>query len=106
VGHVVAWVLGVWLGAIVVIVAVLMLASRLRRVKRDADAPPYDHIDPPVTVTLGDGSLATTYTYGESLYDAMIKAIESANERILFETYIIKSDAVGQRFASHRASTS
>ncbi len=47
---------------------------------------------------IGKGSRATTYTYGEQLYDAMLDAIESARERILFETYIIKSDAIGRRF--------
>jgi len=98
VSHVVLWVLAGWLGAIVVIVAVLMVVTKLRKTKRDRDAPGYDHIDPPVTVPIGKASRATTYTYGEPLYAAMLAAIESARERILFETYIIKSDAVGRRF--------
>jgi cardiolipin synthase len=95
---VVKWVLGGWLTAIVLIVVVLMLATKLRKRKRDKDAPGYDHIDPPVVVPIGEGTRATTYTYGEPLYAAMLTAIESARERILFETYIIKSDAVGRRF--------
>ena len=51
-----------------------------------------------MTVPIGNGSRATTYTYGEQLFAAMLAAIESARERILFETYIIKSDAMGRRF--------
>jgi cardiolipin synthase len=95
---VVAWVLAGWLTAILVIVVVLMLATKVRRKKRDAGAEPYKHIDPPVTVPIGSGSRATTYTYGEQLFAAMLAAIEAARERILFETYIIKSDAMGRRF--------
>jgi cardiolipin synthase len=95
---VVAWVLAGWLTAIIVIVVVLMLATKFRRKKRDAGAEPYKHIDPPVAVPIGSGSRATTYTYGEQLFAAMLAAIESARERILFETYIIKSDAMGRRF--------
>ncbi|HUS21846.1 MAG TPA: phospholipase D-like domain-containing protein [Aeromicrobium sp.] len=95
---VVAWVLAGWLTAIIVIVVVLMLATKFRRKKRDAGAEPYKHIDPPVTVPIGSGSRATTYTYGEQLFAAMLAAIDSARERILFETYIIKSDAMGRRF--------
>jgi cardiolipin synthase len=94
----VAWVLGGWLTAILLIVVVLMVATKLRKTKRDKDAEAYPSIDPPVTVPIGKSSRATTYTYGETLYASMLAAIESARERILFETYIIKSDAMGRRF--------
>jgi cardiolipin synthase len=96
--EVVAWVLAGWLTAIITIVLVLMAATRLRKTKRDRGADAYPYIDPPVTVPIGKGSRATTYTYGEQLYTAMLAAIESAHQRILFETYIIKSDAMGRRF--------
>ena len=95
--EVVAWILGGWLSTIVLIVAVLMVATKLRKTQRDKDAAAYPTLDP-VTVPIGKASRATTYTYGEHLYEAMLDAIESARERILFETYIIKSDAVGRRF--------
>ncbi|MFL6091145.1 MAG: phospholipase D-like domain-containing protein [Aeromicrobium sp.] len=94
----VAWVLGGWVAAIVLVVAALMIVTKLRKVRRDRSADPYPHIDPPVTVDVGKRSRATTYTYGERLYDDMLAAIDSAQERILFETYIIKGDAVGLRF--------
>ena len=40
----------------------------------------------------------TTYTHGADLYDDMLSAIAGAKERILFESFIIKGDAMGQRF--------
>ncbi len=46
------------------------------------------------------GTTITTYTYGEDLYDAMLEAIRGARRRVLFESFIVKSDAVGQRFKS------
>ncbi len=96
--EVIGWALAGWLTAIFTIVVVLMVATRLRKTKRDRAAGAYPYIDPPVTVPIGKGSRATTYTYGDQLYTAMLAAIESAHERILFETYIIKSDAMGRRF--------
>jgi cardiolipin synthase len=48
-------------------------------------------------VTVGAGEV-TTYTFGADLYDAMVAAIEGAQRQVLFETYIWKGDAVGQRF--------
>lgn len=51
----------------------------------------------PTTVPIGDGTV-TTYTFGEDLYDDMLAAIAGARRRVLLETYIWKSDAVGERF--------
>jgi cardiolipin synthase len=94
----VAWVLGGWLIAVVLIIVVLMVATKFRKVKRDRSADAYPHIHPPVTVPVGTDSTATTYTYGEPLYADMLAAIDGATSRILFETYILKGDAVGRRF--------
>ncbi len=52
---------------------------------------------PPRTVTVGDGTI-TTYTFGKDLYADMLAAIEGAQRQVLFETYIWKGDAVGERF--------
>ncbi len=52
---------------------------------------------PPRSVTAG-GSEVTVYTYGEDLYRDMLGAIRQARTRIFFETFIWKSDAVGQAF--------
>lgn len=99
---VVAWILGGWAALILVVSAGLMAVTKVRKVHRDRraqnDAGTYPHIEPPTTVRIGDGSTATTYTYGERLYEDMIEAIESATDRVLFETYIIKGDRVGRRF--------
>lgn len=40
----------------------------------------------------------TIYTSGAELYEDMLAAIDSAEHSVQFETYIWKSDAVGQRF--------
>jgi len=51
----------------------------------------------PRTTSVGEGEI-TTYTFGQDLYDDMIAAIDAAQRQILFETYIWKGDAVGERF--------
>ena len=55
---------------------------------------------PVVAAAHGDGRRrhVTTYTYGRDLYDDMLAAIEGAKRQILFETYIWKGDATGERF--------
>jgi cardiolipin synthase A/B len=51
----------------------------------------------PAELALGQ-SLTTVYSYGEDLYKDMLEAIEGARERVLFESFIVKDDEVGQRF--------
>lgn len=43
-------------------------------------------------------SPVSIYTDGDTLYDDMLEAIDSASDTILMESYIWKNDAVGQRF--------
>ena len=83
-------VLGVPIGLAVAMSAV---DSYRRRGKKPKPFP----VSPPQTVTVGDGTV-TTYTYGRDLYDDMLAAIEGAERQILFETYIWKGDATGERF--------
>ncbi|MFC7581248.1 phosphatidylserine/phosphatidylglycerophosphate/cardiolipin synthase family protein [Schaalia naturae] len=45
-----------------------------------------------------DGNVVRSYTEGHSLYADMLEAIAGAREYIYFETYIWRSDRVGQRF--------
>ena len=52
---------------------------------------------PPTSVDVGEGTI-TTYTFGQDLYADMLAAIEGAQRQVLFETYIWKGDAVGERF--------
>ena len=44
------------------------------------------------------GDDITVYTYGKDLYEDMLAAISGAQEVIYFETFIWKSDEVGQKF--------
>jgi cardiolipin synthase A/B len=82
------------LGVPVVVAVVLTLVdSYRRRGKRPRPFP----TAPPAQVTIGEGTV-TTYTFGRDLYADMLAAIESAQERILFESYIWKGDATGERF--------
>lgn len=77
----------------VVAVVMTVVDSYRRRGKRPKPFP----TDPPGEVRIGDGSVRT-YTYGRHLYDDMLEAIESAQDQILFETYIWKGDEVGETF--------
>jgi cardiolipin synthase len=83
-------VLGVQVG---LAVGMSLVDSYRRRGKRPRPFP----TRPPHTVRVGDGEV-TTYTYGRDLYDDMLAAIEGAQRQILFETYIWKGDATGERF--------
>ena len=51
----------------------------------------------PAELPLGESS-TTVYSYGTVLYEDMLEAIEGARERVLFESFIVKDDEVGQRF--------
>ena len=65
-----------------------------RRVRpRDATFPRTE----PAELPLGQ-SFTTVYSYGEDLYEDMLEAIMGARERVLFESFIVKDDEVGQRF--------
>jgi cardiolipin synthase len=51
------------------------------------------------TETLSVGaSTATVYAFGTALYDDMLAAIGAAEHRVLFESFIVKDDEVGQAF--------
>jgi len=60
---------------------------------RDASFPRTE----PAELPLGE-SLTTVYSYGADLYEDMLAAIDGARERVLFESFIVKDDEVGQRF--------
>jgi len=83
-------VLGIQVG---LAVTMSLVDSYRRRGKRPKPFPTRE----PETIELGDGEV-TTYTYGRDLYEDMIAAIDGAQRQILFETYIWKGDATGERF--------
>ena len=78
---------------LLVALALTLVDSYRRRGTKPSPFP----VTEPVPVKIGDGEV-TTYTFGRDLYDDMLDAIEKAERRILFETYIWKGDEVGQRF--------
>jgi cardiolipin synthase len=51
----------------------------------------------PIDVDVLD-STATIYTFGEDLYADMLAAIRSAQRTVLFESYIVKNDSLGEEF--------
>ncbi|MQA01734.1 MAG: phosphatidylserine/phosphatidylglycerophosphate/cardiolipin synthase family protein [Streptosporangiales bacterium] len=51
----------------------------------------------PAEFPVGDSKVAV-FTYGEHLYDDMLRAIRSARETIYFESFIWKGDDVGLQF--------
>ena len=82
------------LGLQVLLALVLTLVDSYRR--RGKKPRPFP-TTPPAEVAIGDGTV-TTYTFGQDLYDDMLAAIDSAEQRILFESYIWKGDAIGEAF--------
>jgi cardiolipin synthase len=86
-------VLGLFSLQVVLALVLVLVDSRRRRFRKPSRFP----YSPPATVSIGDGTV-TTYTFGEHLYADMLEAIAGAQRQILFESYIWKGDAVGQRF--------
>jgi cardiolipin synthase len=82
------------LGVQVVLGVGLSLVDSYRR--RGKKPKPFP-TTPPAEVQIGEGTV-TTYTFGQDLYDDMLAAIDGAEQRILFETYIWKPDATGELF--------
>ena len=51
----------------------------------------------PIDVDVHD-STTTIYTFGEDLYADMLAAIRGAKRTVLFESYIVKNDSLGEEF--------
>lgn len=85
-----------WLATVAVIIAALTVTTRVRKLLRASRGEDFP-VTPPHPVKVGQSTM-TTYTYGADLYEDMLAAIAGAQERVLFETFIIKDDAMGQRF--------
>jgi cardiolipin synthase len=85
--------LGVFGFQLLLALVLTLVDSYRRRGKRPKPFP----VITPEPVTIGHGTV-TTYVYGQDLYDDMLAAIASARHQVLFESYIWKGDAVGERF--------
>src|SRR5437773_221309 len=72
----------------------LIIITTLRNKRKQEVSFPHHPFD---EVQVGDNHLKI-YSYGQELYDAMLDAIDNAQESIYLETYIWKDDIVGQEF--------
>jgi cardiolipin synthase len=88
------WLGAALLGAQSLIIAILALIAEAR--KRRALPSEFPHERRLISEV--DENEIRVYTYGQSLYDAMIAAIDGAQETIFFETFIWKGDALGELF--------
>ncbi len=77
-------------------VAATLIAVDAVRKRRDPPGGEFPRVDPATREVAG--SRVTTFTFGRHLYDDMLEAIRGARERVYFETYIWKGDAVGVEF--------
>jgi cardiolipin synthase len=91
-------ILGVLIVQVLTAVVLLVIAALGKRRKHEIRFPhaPFEEVH------VGENFLQL-YTYGRDLYDAMLEAIDAAQESIYLETYIWKDDAVGQEFRTHLA---
>ena len=83
----------------VLIAAVLLVIAALGKRRKHEVSFPHQ---PFKEVQVGENVLKL-FAYGRDLYDAMLEAIDEAQESIYLETYIWKADAVGQEFQEHLA---
>src|SRR5438105_9161306 len=81
------------------VVIILQIVSAYRKHTRQEGSFPHPYLS---TVPLGKNSLQL-YDYGGDLYEAMLAAIDAAQESIYLETFIWKGDLVGQKFKDHLA---
>jgi cardiolipin synthase A/B len=79
------------------IVIVLQVVSAQRKRQRPEGSFSHPHLD---EVSVGANCLQI-YDYGRDLYDAMLAAIDTAQESIYLETYIWKDDAPGRELKEH-----
>lgn len=82
----------------ITIVISLMTTTAIRKRLRQHHAFQPFPVTPPTTTAIGADNTATTFTFGEDLFTDMLESIAGATQRILFETYIWKGDAVGKKF--------
>jgi cardiolipin synthase A/B len=101
--------LRIWVLALQIVGAVLALQAAVLAVlsvvaarrKRRSSARSFPHLElPPVQVA---GNTLQLYCFGRDLYDAMLDAIDEAQESIFIETFIWKGDALGKEFRDRLA---
>jgi cardiolipin synthase A/B len=91
-------ILGVLTMQILTAAVLLVIAALGKRRKHEVSFP---H-EPFEEVQVGENFLKL-YAYGRELFDAMLEAIDAAQQSMYIESYIWKDDAVGQEFREHLA---
>jgi cardiolipin synthase len=81
--------------------AILAVVGFVAGQRRKAQPQGFPHSDLPPT-QVGENRLQL-YSHGRELFDAMLAAIDAAQESIYLETFIWKDDAVGRAFKEHLA---
>src|SRR5258708_18041956 len=91
-------ILGVFTLQVLTAAVLLVIAALGKRRKHEVSFPhqPFEEMQ------VGENFLKL-YAYGRDLFDAMLEAIDAAQQSIYLETYIWKDDAVGQEFQEHLA---
>ncbi|MGA4509000.1 phospholipase D-like domain-containing protein [Propionibacteriaceae bacterium G1746] len=89
------WVTGLTLAGQVVVMLALSINDVIRRRHRKVRRFPTVAPEP---FAIAGGNRLSIYTFGQDLYDDMLDSINAARDYVYFETYIWKSDEVGQQF--------
>jgi cardiolipin synthase A/B len=92
--HLLLWSVLTVLAAQLLVIGALSVMNAGRKRSSPQRCIPCSH---PVPLEIGESEVQV-YTCGEELYAAMLHAIQQAQERIVFETFIWKDDPVSQRF--------
>jgi len=88
------WALGMLIALQVIVIALLMARSRLRKNRVPPEGFPFLHPAPAVV----HNTEVQVYTEGNQLFSDMLAAIEGAHETIYLETFIWKGDELGEQF--------
>jgi cardiolipin synthase A/B len=91
--------LGLMVGLQSITIIILQAISIRRKRHQPQGTFPHQHLP---TIDVGE-NIVQIYDYGRELYDAMLAAIDAAQETIFLETYIWKDDTIGQTFKEHLA---
>jgi cardiolipin synthase len=88
---------GTMIGLQALVIIILQVLTRRRRQHKHDKPFPHPQLGP---VKVGKNTLQI-YDYGSDLYDAMLAAIDNAQESIFLESFIWKGDETGQAFKDH-----
>lgn len=88
---------GTMLGLQALVIIILQILTQRRRQHKHDKPFPHPQLGP---VEVGKNTLQI-YDFGSDLYNAMLAAIDNAQESIFLESFIWKGDETGQKFKDH-----